>query len=329
MYTNIHHPLILARTAGRFGLGLSRTSLIIIIVCGSVGTSLLFLIIFRLFQRTFRLREFRSAPLPPIQPLAHHRELHLAQFVDRIGGGSRPATWYDFSHLTVPPVFGSTSSSGSHVSLLHSDSLAVHSPASIGIFDRSNTSVDALVMNPQSPSYLDNPNPIQPAYAEVASLPDTPYSNTSSSHCNSITNNNLVPPSRSRSTSRPRSRPRPLSMTSTSATLTHRTSRTIRGTPHGPHSNVEIVLPTPLSSSLRPAVDLQSRRHTVMDGDTLDRSSSRLSVVDKWATLPVRSSSGKERRSLSFGVYTSSICLQNLSDIFQVNRMPQRICIRM
>ncbi|KAF8349876.1 hypothetical protein F5887DRAFT_1070129 [Amanita rubescens] len=78
---------------------LSQQTFVIIIVSASLLAIILFIILFRACFSLFS----SSAPLPPIQPLAHHRHLELQ---------TNPST-----HLIPPPVI----SPGSKTSLLDSD----------------------------------------------------------------------------------------------------------------------------------------------------------------------------------------------------------------
>ena len=62
----------------------------------------------------------------------------------------------------------------------------------------------------------------------------------------------------------------------------------IQGAPHGPYSNVNIVLPAPLAPALNPydhITDDDARRDTYTS-----RTSSRMSVVDQWAGVPINRS---------------------------------------
>ncbi|KAG6911793.1 hypothetical protein DXG01_000040 [Tephrocybe rancida] len=162
--------------------GLSRTTLVIVIVCVVLGSLLLIFLAANLLRA--RLRRRLVAPLPPVQPLAHHR---------------------------IPKY----------------DTLDSRPPSSI----------------PELPLPI-------PTHS-FNSLPST-----------------LPPPP-----SPPSSR-RPLSNASLSSlgNISRRASRTtLRGVPHAPHNQLQIILPAPLASTLpRPL----SVRH-----DTEP------SVVDKW--IPV------------------------------------------
>jgi hypothetical protein len=271
----------------------SKQTLIVICVAGSVGGLLIILLTTRMLRMLFCRR--RSAPLPPIQPLAHERE-QLAQLLTQNDHPAvSPTNWHEPQHLT-PPVFASRSGSGSDVSLLRrepSDTSRGSPHASLGY-----SAEDVITLSNTTP--LDaSPLSFTERPAELTDLnsssPTTPQSNSS---CTNSTQNAAGRP-RPRVSSHSRPRPRPVSMISNASTAkSARTSRTIRGAPHDPQNNVEIVLPTPLAPTLH--------NYMINDGILRRQSSSiegfasrRTSIVDKWAPVPVRSSSGRPR-STSF-----------------------------
>jgi len=281
-----------------------HTNTIIIAASASAGGVILTLILLRIFWRCCR-RGSGSVPLPPVQPLAHVREQQLAHFIEQ----------NDSALLSAPMTFLPSSRIGSKVSLLQkepSSSSMPSSHSSLGLGDTSEvlpalpTQTEVLSLPPQFQAA--SPSPSSPgSETGTTTLPETPHSFNSSSvsHNHSTSSTQFLIPDRARSTSRPRMRPRPVSMTSISSiTTTSRSSRTIRGVPHGPHSNVKIVLPAPLASVLHPY--MEGRRHTSMDGGYDHQR--RLSVVDKWAPKAVKSSGSlhREGRSHSLDRVSSS-----------------------
>lgn len=93
-------------------------------------------------------------------------------------------------------------------------------------------------------------------------------------------------------------RARPVSMGSIGAG-SRRHSRPIlrvQGAPHGPHSQIQVVMPSPLSMTLSPYSG--NGGGSVRNSLVYERSN-RFSLVDAWAPMPVRSTSS-ERRSCSF-----------------------------
>ncbi|KAJ7169633.1 hypothetical protein C8R46DRAFT_1089445 [Mycena filopes] len=220
----------------------AHTTLIIAVAAGSVGGLLLLLILYRLLRRPAK-----PNPLPPKQELARYREhqIHVAE--------SRPPTWYDTGSLSAPPsgTFGASKSS-----LLPPDSRG-GSP-----FRR------ASMNTSESPSEdISHFPPMLPPLHPPSSF-DTSSTSLSTSETDS-------PSPRA---SRNNRRPRPLSVGSNVSSaavsrLSRNSRQNIRGVPHGPHSEVQIILPAPLAFNDR----------------TSYHESARLSVVDQWAPMAVRS----------------------------------------
>ncbi|KAJ7462625.1 hypothetical protein B0H11DRAFT_1815615 [Mycena galericulata] len=245
---------------------LAHTTLVIIIaVAAAVGTPILLLVLYRVLRRPAQ-----PAPLPPKQELARYRENHPNV------PESRPQTWYDSGFLSASPSAFAASKS----SLLPPDSRG-GSP-----FRR-----PSLIMS-ESPSddipHLAAAVPME----SVLRLPnlsfDTSSTSLSTAETGASTPDSPTPPKQSRSSSsvRPYRRSRPLSVGSASSSAISRNSRnTIRGVPHGPHSQVQIVLPAPLAFN---------------DRISLYETPSRLSLVDQWAPMAVRSEMPRpQRRSFS------------------------------
>jgi hypothetical protein len=219
--------------------GLSRDSFIIIVVCGVFGV-LILLYILRLLIRS-RRRNI-ATPLPPIQPLAHHREQQIPKI--------------EFWQELPRQKFGLHSSRSS---LLPKPSR----PSSFVL-----VSTDDVSLSPVSPLSPDPPPP----------LPSRSFQDlSSSSFISSETDLPATPPHQSRQSS-PR-RPRPLSTSSlnTAGTLISRPAsrHTLRGVPHAPYNQIQIVLPTPLAPSLYRRASLQG---VLPDPD-------RLSTVDMWVPV--------------------------------------------
>ncbi|KAF9455560.1 hypothetical protein BDZ94DRAFT_1316108 [Collybia nuda] len=184
--------------------GLSHTTLIIVAVCASVAGVVVVYVALQLARSLQRRRtQFVAAPLPPKQPLAHHR---AKLEVDR--------PWFS-----------------------DPDSLSLSSPM---------TTEPRLLL----------PNP---SFHDL-----TPSPSSSESHLSQPT-----PPSRPRP-------PRPLSQVSVASSSPSR-RHTLRGVPHAPHNQVQIVLPAPLAPGLAP----RSRPGSLHR----DTDSDRYSVVDKWVPV--------------------------------------------
>ncbi|KAK0208540.1 hypothetical protein DFS33DRAFT_1304259 [Desarmillaria ectypa] len=283
--------------------GISKQTIIIIAVCAAVGGLILLAVVVRIICSAYARSAAQTAPLPPVQPLAHHREHQLAKFYR--SNTSRPSTTYDPSSLTAPRPFASDASSArtSKTSLLVPDSPGPSSPSRHASSLNPCDMAEDISLN-NAPMGLDVPNPSFQVYTRASSStigssenshtpPETPPSQNSSSI-------SRLPHQQTRSTSstRPPSarRPRPLSLTSSTHTVASKSSRTnLRtGVPHGPHNQVQIILPAPLAANIYPNDEISPYRH-IDDG-----SYSRLSVVDQWAPRTYRSEgslAGQSHRS--------------------------------
>jgi hypothetical protein len=149
------------------GVGESKSSIIIISVVASVGGIILSIFLYRILRILFNLSRYRPTPLPPPQPLAHHREQQIAQFIDRNGNASRN-TWYD-PHLAAPPMFSTMTGSSSDISLLHGEQrspTSAPSPhASLGFSESSHVTDEATALDrsplalPPSSTFPETPTP--------------------------------------------------------------------------------------------------------------------------------------------------------------------------
>ncbi|KAK0465360.1 uncharacterized protein EV420DRAFT_1514005 [Desarmillaria tabescens] len=284
--------------------GISKQTIIIIAVCAAVGGLILLAIVVRIIRSAYARSAAQTAPLPPVQPLAHHREHQLAKFYR--SNTSRPSTTYESSNLTAPRPFASDVSSvrTSKASLLVPDSPGPSSPSRHASSLNACDMAEDISLN-NAPMDLDVPNPSFQVSTRASSStigssenshtpPETPALQSSGSM-------SRLPHSQTRSSSsaRPPSarRPRPLSLASSTHTVASKSSRTnLRtGVPHGPHNQVQIVLPAPLAPSIYPNDEITPYRH-IDDGGY-----SRLSVVDQWAPRTYRSEgslTGESRRSV-------------------------------
>ncbi|GLB36366.1 hypothetical protein LshimejAT787_0306540 [Lyophyllum shimeji] len=193
--------------------GLSRTTLIIIVVCAALAGLVVVFVAARLFRS---LPRRPAVPLPPVQPLAHRRPTKLD-------------TSYD-------------------APLLHNHS---RPPSTV-------------------PSY--SPKTPDGSYSPRLSLPIPAFPSSSS-----LQSSDSSQPSPSRESPRSRAGPLPRPLSAASVTsISRRSSRhAVRGIPHAPHSQVQIILPTPLAPALqRPP----GRGATHIESD-------RMSLVDKWVPV--------------------------------------------
>jgi len=198
-------------------LKLSKTLIIIIAVSGFVGCLVILFVFFRYCRRA------KSAPLPPIQPLAHHREK-------------------ESNYLLPPPTFRSglgTDQQGDY----NSDSLLLRTsrkPSFQTGSEGTPSSSDYSFSTPAPHTNLASQS--SPLTADDEQTPTTQQYISTSRQARSV----------SRGTRRPRSRV--ISVASTNTVFTQASPRPtsiIRGAPHSAFSNVQIVLPAPLAPHLQ------------------------------------------------------------------------------
>ncbi|KAJ8508091.1 hypothetical protein ONZ45_g9613 [Pleurotus djamor] len=298
-----------------------QTTTIIIAVCVGVASAILLLFIARFILRIRARRPSRSAPLPQVQPLAHDRERRLAQL----------EAWQDSSYPILAPHTASDSTAfmgGSKVSLITDETTPVFPLVS---------QKDPSLPLPH-PSFHHNSATSSSSGlsdADVASTSPTPpqtpsLSQASFPHLANTGSRSDSPSSMSISPSRMTSqrKPRPVSSVSNASIYTTRSSRnTLRGTPHSPHSNVQIVLPAPLAPELLPtdSINAYGRQSVYYDPSHIRR----MSLADKWApptTRTERPASREQRRSLSTSEKPSFVSL-NEADISTAtgHRPPRRV----
>ncbi|KAF9499869.1 hypothetical protein BDN71DRAFT_1441486 [Pleurotus eryngii] len=284
---NTPHPRRLQRRATDD----SRQTTIIIAVCVGVGTAVILLFIIRVIYRMHARRPSNTAPLPPVQPLAHDRERRLAQL----------DAWRDSSYPLAVPVTFSSAVGGSKTSLLTKEAESgFQEPSRHASFIHSEQGVDDITVlvstRPMDPS-LPLPNPSfhhdsasssslgLGSESDLGSGSPTPPLTPSLSHASFVQPPNSGSRSGSPSTpppTRTTSRRRPVSSVSAASIRTTRSTRnTIRGTPHSPHSNVQIILPAPLAPEVfHYATNDDGRRSIHSDPSNHIR---RMSLADKWA----------------------------------------------
>lgn len=80
----------------------SSPSVAVVVVCATVGGAFALFLAVRVSVCLYRRRKFNAAPLPPVQPLAHHRESKWAPAslapLDGVGGHDL----YSFHSITSP-----------------------------------------------------------------------------------------------------------------------------------------------------------------------------------------------------------------------------------
>jgi hypothetical protein len=249
--------------------GLDHTTIVVLVVAASVGSLLVIILCWRIFSRLSS--RSRSAPLPPRQPLVHHREHQLAAFSE-------------YKNVPDIPIH-----CGSNVSLVpHTDEFPadIPNPASLsthemdgGINDNPLSS-DGTPLSPPTPSFF---TPHLPPSASSTSLL------SSNDHSQSSLSSRATSPNPSSRRPNANREPRPYSVVSDGTSHTGMTARSrssARCAPHAPHSNVQIVLPAPLAPDLYSrcaSEDLRRQRSVV--GDNTYRDSWRDSMADKWISV--------------------------------------------
>ncbi|KAF8167888.1 hypothetical protein B0H34DRAFT_683548 [Crassisporium funariophilum] len=252
---------------------------IIIIIAISIGVPTVFILFF--LARFISRRTSSSAPLPQVQPLAHHREHQLSKLENSL---PRAQTWYYPNHLTTPHSFRSSSPGGSKASLIaknpespspSAETITEDSAAFSPLDQDQLLPVPSPSFHSARPASPSSQGSSDPGHTSPASLWARPPNTLSTPPFDPPT----IPHLRSSSSSPgPPRRPRPHSIASSTYSRTSRNTQ--RGVPHGPHSQIQIVLPAPLASNLSDARQRDQSRRPVsrFDTDSLDRRS----VVDKW-----------------------------------------------
>lgn len=260
--------------------GLQHVTIIVIAVSASLGAVLVALLCWHFLSRLSR--SYSSAPLPPRQALVHQREQQLAAFTEHL-------------NTSVPRIFLDARPStpggrqGSNASLIpHVDNSFPNNSYRVSFYETDDGTEG------QSTSHVNSLQPPTPRFSaphssNSASSTSLPSSNDHTSEPTSLAvrRSTSVSPSQSQRRPNPRSRPRPFSVASnvTSHTgLTVRSRSSMRGAPHAPHVNVQIVLPAPLAPNLYPpVVDELGRRSLV--SDTMYSDTWRSSLADKWISV--------------------------------------------
>jgi hypothetical protein len=264
----------------------SNLPVVAIAVSVGVGSIILIVVIYRLLRGFFRKK---LHPLPPPQPLAHHR----AQFLERNDSASRPSTGYSVhqSSYSKSLTLNTSSVQGSTSSLIASRSVSATRPSPVpSVGDMSN--YFASEHTPPPPARI----PVSSSKEPFPSIPDTPPSPSTDPFFYSP---NAIP--------RPGSRSRPVSTGSSQVRASMRISSSssirVRCAPHNPHSGVQVVLPAPLAPTLYPTA-FGERPSTPVGaaGDRHSFSGHRISLVDAWAPVPYRGVRPEKSTGTSFRI---------------------------
>jgi len=318
---------ILPRDGGGGTLSTS-TIVIIAVVCGCVLLLVLSLFLWRLLVRFFKPKT--SAPLPPKQDLAHHREQQLAAF-----SASRPTTAWLGDTFSLGGRGDSLGPTSSNISLLtgtperkasyYMDDVATAESTSELPSPLSNEDLVLAAPNPtfvlpdSAHTSLTSMTSSSSGISPVADPSSTiPPSDTASSHSyvtaggsHLFVSRGSNPPSPTparRSQSNPRSlshpRSRPVSTSSFSGTthsvFTQRSGSVLRGVPHAPYSGVQIVLPTPLAPQVHPYMQpLVEGSTTSLRLENFPDSGRSSTFVDQWIHIGSSQSYDQSRQESS------------------------------
>lgn len=255
-------------TSNFFGTGSNHTTaIIIIVVCAAAGMLILFCL-FRFFRHSWARG---SAPLPPMQPIASYREQRLMEFEEQ----SIRFTTYPQPPSLSPPLKSSPAASDSS-SILVTEETFPSRKSSLYTAEKGNVQDEE----------------------EVLQIPDAVLNHSNSSLCSLPS----TPPSASVVLSSPSQATLPHSYPHRAASAVSKTSiGSVRssgriGVPHGPHSQVNIILPSPLAPALYPYMSGPEAGRLGIDGPQM---SVRSSLVDMWAPPLHRSVSSDHIGKLS------------------------------
>lgn len=245
------------------------TTVIIVVLCVVAGILVLFSIFRFLLHRLAR----RSTPLPPVQPIAHYRKQWLTEFAEQ-----PTMSTYSLSSRFSPSIGLSPAASDSSFLNVKYDQSSP-SQSSLCLSDKSDNHGVSLPVNDEG--VLATPNP--------TSNHTRRFSSSSSSSASS------APPSASVASRSPSQvtltrtysrRNGPASAVSSTSIRSRSSGRsTIVGAPHGPLSQVRLVLPAPLAPSLHPYMSGPKAGRLGVDAET----SMCTTMVDMWAPMLHRS----------------------------------------
>ncbi|KAI0728645.1 hypothetical protein C8Q72DRAFT_795176 [Fomitopsis betulina] len=280
------------------GGGLSTSTIIIIVVvCGSVFLLALVLFLWRFLARIVHRK--KATPLPPVQLLAHQRELHSASVLERktFYGNDTDSLLGLTNGLAATPSDGSLTPGGSFYASRPNSSNPEYPMSSETIFALGHplsvaTFAPLPNVNILGTGSSDAEN-LTPSPSTALSDASSEYSHVTSASGHQTTKTPIRPRPRSQA------RPRPTSMTSSIATMqtfqsTQSRRSVIRGAPHSRYSNIHIVLPEPLAPESYPfdqlAMGPGSRSSFLFNGQD-DASNRGSTASDQWAQGNTRSMS--------------------------------------
>lgn len=265
------------------GTGVNHTTTVIIVVlCVVAGT----LILFGLFRFLRHRLARRSTPLPPVQPIAHYRKQRLTEFDER----PTITSTYSLSSRLSPSIGLSPAASDSSFLPAKCDQ-TFSSQTSLCLVEKGDDQ-DVPLPPATDEENLRMPNP---AFGHVRRLSSSSLGSASSTPpLASVASRSPSQATLSRSYSRRTGPTSAVSSTSIRSTKSSRRS-TVVGVPHGPHSQVRVVLPAPLAPSLHPYLSGPEAGRLGVD----DQASNRTTMVDMWAAPLHRSVSSDHIRQNS------------------------------
>lgn len=256
----------------------NTTTVIIVVLCVVAGI----LILFSLFRFLRHRLARRSTPLPPVQPIAHYRKQRLTEFAER----PTMSSTYSLSSRFSPSIGLSPAASDSSFLNVKYDQSSP-SQSSLCLADKCDDHGVPPPVNDEE--VLLTPNPISDHTRR--------FSSSSSSSTSSAPPSASVAsrsPSQATLTTRTHSRRTgPASAVSSTSIRSRSSGRsTIVGAPHGPLSQVRLVLPAPLAPSLHPYMSGPEAGRLGVDAET----SMCTTMVDMWAPTLHRSVSSDHIR---------------------------------
>lgn len=260
------------------------TTVIVVVLCVVAGMLILFGIFRFLRHRLAR----HSTPLPPVQPIAYYRKQRLTEFAERHPMSST----YSLSSRLSPSIgLSPAASDSSFLTAKYDQTFPSHS--SLYLADKSD---DQGVPPPPANDEEVLPTP-NPAFNHAKR-----FSSSSSGSISSTPPSASVAPRSPSQTTLTRSYSRrtdPASAVSSTSILSRSSGRsTIVGAPHGPLSQVRLILPAPLAPSLHPYLSGPEAGRLAVDAET----SMRTTMVDMWAPPLHRSVSSDHIRPNSSAI---------------------------
>ena len=261
------------------------TTTIIIAVVVTLAGIIGLLVLFRLIRRC--LSRKNSAPLPPIQPIAHQREVDLAEFKESKLNPHRSLvhhqSWRASGHHLMAPTFPESDATSSDLSLAREFD-PYNGPTPQRVDSDPSLHQRALGLEAPTPAFHSHRNSPIGSDSDLGSVNSSPMRTTFPTHTSPDIP--ISPSSNNSHTPLYRLRDRPSSVASNYSRKS--SASRIQGAPHGPYSNVNIVLPVPLAPALGSYITDDGTRPDTYTSRSW--ASSRVSIVDQWAGVPINRS---------------------------------------